>query len=72
MCPFPWPPVRMPQHVDMHPERQPSSLANPLNHSSNIHPAEGLATLIDEDVSPLNPRKAGFDVPSFIGWANWR
>jgi hypothetical protein len=46
---------RMPQHVDMQGERQPSSLASPLNHASNAHPAERLATLIDEDVGPLGP-----------------
>jgi hypothetical protein len=42
------------QHV-MHRERQPSSLASPLNHASNAHAAEGLATLIDKDVGPLGP-----------------
>ena len=45
----------MPQHVGMHRERQPSSLAGPFNHASNAHPAERLATLIDEDVGPLGP-----------------
>ena len=39
----------------MHRKRQPSSLASPFNHASNAHPAEGLATLIDEEVCPLNP-----------------
>jgi hypothetical protein len=28
------------QNVDMHRERQPSSLASPFNHASNAHPAE--------------------------------
>jgi hypothetical protein len=46
---------RMPQHMDMHWERQPSSLAGPFNHASNAHPAEGLAALVDEDVGRLNP-----------------
>ena len=36
-------------------KRQPSSLASPFNHASNAHPAERLATLIDEDVGPLGP-----------------
>ena len=45
----------MPQHVDMHRERQPSGLASPLNHASNAHPSERLTTLIDEDVGPLDP-----------------
>ena len=57
MCPFPWPPVHIRSntaaHVDMHRERQPSSLASPFNHASDAHTAEGLATLIDEDVGPL-------------------
>jgi hypothetical protein len=56
VCPFPWPPVHIPskaQHVDMHRERQPS--ASPLNHASDAHPAEGLATLIDEYVGALDP-----------------
>jgi hypothetical protein len=44
---------RMPQHVDMHRERQPSGLASPFNHPSNAHPAERLAALIDEHVGPL-------------------
>jgi hypothetical protein len=39
----------------MYRERQPSSLASPFNHASNAHPAERLATLIDEDVGPLGP-----------------
>ena len=39
----------------MHRKRQPSSLASPFNHASNAHPAERLATLIDEDVGPLGP-----------------
>jgi hypothetical protein len=34
----------------MHRERQPGGFSGPLNHASNTHPAEGLATLIDEDV----------------------
>ena len=46
---------RMPQHVDMHRERQPGSLASPLDHASNAHAAEGLTALIDEDVGPLGP-----------------
>jgi hypothetical protein len=45
----------MPQHVDMKRERQPSGFASPLNHTSNAHPAERLAALIDEDVGPLDP-----------------
>ena len=45
----------MPQHVDMHREWQPSSLASPLDHASNAHPAERLAALIDEDVGRLDP-----------------
>jgi hypothetical protein len=45
----------MPQHVDMHRERQPSSLTSPFNHASNSHPAERLRTLIDEDIGPLGP-----------------
>ena len=45
----------MPQHVDMHRKRQPSGLASPLNHASDAHPAEGLATLIDEHVGPFPP-----------------
>jgi hypothetical protein len=48
-------PRRMPQHVDMHWKPQPSSLASPLYHASNTHPAERLATLIDKDVGPLGP-----------------
>jgi hypothetical protein len=46
---------RMPQHVDMHRERQPSGFSSPFNHASNTHPAEGLPALIDEDISPLGP-----------------
>ena len=46
---------RMPQHVDMHRERQPSSLASPFNHASDAHPSERLATLIDEYVRPFPP-----------------
>ena len=46
---------RMPQHVDMYRERQPSGFPGPLNHACNPHAAEGLATLIDEDVGPLDP-----------------
>jgi hypothetical protein len=46
---------QMPQHVDMYRERQPSSLAGPLNHASDAHPAEGLATLIDVYVCPFPP-----------------
>ena len=45
----------MPQHVDMHRERQPSSLASPFNHACDAHPAERLTALIDEHVSPLDP-----------------
>ena len=45
---------RMPQHVDMHRERQSSGLASPFNHPSNAHAAEGLATLIAEYVGPLD------------------
>jgi hypothetical protein len=39
----------------MNGERQPSSLASPLYHASNAHPAERLAALIDEHVGRLNP-----------------
>ena len=46
---------RMPQHVDVHGERHPSSLASPFNHACDAHPAERLAALIDEYVSPLDP-----------------
>ena len=46
---------RMPQHVDMDRERQASGFRGPLNHASDAHAAEGLATLIDEDVCPLDP-----------------
>ena len=46
---------RMPQHVDMHRKRQPSSLAGPINHASDAHPSERLATLIDEYVGALDP-----------------
>jgi hypothetical protein len=46
---------RMPQHVDMHREWQPSGFPSTLNHASNAHAAEGLATLIDKDVGPLGP-----------------
>jgi hypothetical protein len=57
VCPFPWPPVRIPSNaaacVDMHRERQPSGFFSPLNHASDAHAAEGLATLIDKDVGPL-------------------
>jgi hypothetical protein len=45
----------MPQHVDMNRERQPSSLASPLYHASDTHPAERLGALIDEHVGRLNP-----------------
>ena len=45
----------MPQHVDMHRERQPSGLASPFDHASNAHAAERLAALIDEDVGRLDP-----------------
>jgi hypothetical protein len=38
----------MPQHMDMHRERQPSSLASSLNHAPNAHTIERLAALIDE------------------------
>ena len=57
MCPFPWPPVRIPSNaaacVDMHRERQPSGFFSPLNHASDAHAAEGLTTLIDEYVRPF-------------------
>ena len=46
---------RMPQHVDVYRERQPSNLASPFNHASNAHTTEGLTALIDEHVSPLGP-----------------
>ncbi len=42
---------RVPEHVDVNRERQPSGFASPLNHASNAHPAERLAALVDEDVS---------------------
>jgi hypothetical protein len=46
---------RMPQHVDVHPERQPSSLASPLDHASNAQPAaERLSALLDEHVGRFN------------------
>ena len=45
----------MPQHVDMHRERQPSGFSSPFNHASDAHPAERLATLIDEYVCPFPP-----------------
>jgi hypothetical protein len=44
----------MPQHVNMHRERQPSGLASPFNHASNPHSAERLAALVDEQVGPLD------------------
>jgi hypothetical protein len=43
----------MPQHADMHRERQLSGLAGTIDHASNTHLAERLAALIDEDVGPL-------------------
>jgi hypothetical protein len=46
---------RMPQHVDMHREWQPSGFPSTLNHASNAHPSERLTTLIDEDLGPLDP-----------------
>ena len=46
---------RMPQHVDVYRERQPSSLASPFYHASDTHTAEWLAALIDEHASPLDP-----------------
>jgi hypothetical protein len=45
---------RMPKHVDVDRERQPS-LASPLYHASDTHPPEGLAALIDEHVGGLDP-----------------
>ena len=42
------------EYVDMHREWQPSSLASTFNHASNAHPAERLATLIDEYVGRFN------------------
>ena len=45
----------MPQHVDVHRERQPSSLASPFYHASDTHTAEWLAAHIDEHASPLDP-----------------
>ena len=45
----------MPQHVDMHRERQPGGFSSPFNHASDAHPAERLAALIDEDVGGLDP-----------------
>jgi hypothetical protein len=53
VCPFPWPPVRIPSNASAC--GQPSSLASPLNHASDAHAAERLATLIDEHVSPFPP-----------------
>ena len=46
---------RMPQHVDMHRERQSSGLASPFNHACDAHAGEGLAALIDEDIGRLDP-----------------
>jgi hypothetical protein len=47
VCPFLWPPVRIPSNAAAcDRERQPSSLAGPFN----AHPAERLATLIDAGV----------------------
>ena len=48
-------PVECRSHVDVQRKRQPSGLAGPFNHPSNAHPAERLATLIDEDVGCLDP-----------------
>jgi hypothetical protein len=48
-------PVECRNMLDMHREWQPSSLASPLDHASNAHPAERLAALIDEDVGRLDP-----------------
>jgi hypothetical protein len=45
----------MPQHVDMHREWQPSGFPSTLNHASNAHPSERLATLSLDAVSPLLP-----------------
>jgi hypothetical protein len=41
--------------LDVDRERQPSGLASPLDHASDAHAAEGLATLIDEDVGRFDP-----------------
>ena len=46
---------RMPQHVDMHRERQSNGLASPVNHASDAYTTERLVALIDEHVSPLDP-----------------
>jgi len=43
---------RVPQHVDMHRERQPSGFASPLNRAGDAHAAERLTALVDEHVSP--------------------
>ena len=45
---------RMPQHVDVYRERQPSSLASP-SICVRYPSAEWLAALIDEHASPLDP-----------------
>jgi hypothetical protein len=42
-------------HNTMNRKRQPSGFATPLNHTSNAHPVERLAALIDEDVGGLDP-----------------
>jgi hypothetical protein len=46
---------RVPQHMEMEWEWQPSSLPGSFNHASNAHAGKGLAALIDEDVGFLAP-----------------
>ena len=46
MYPFPWPPMRI-RRVAQH-------VSQAFNHASNTHPAERLATLIEEDVVRLD------------------
>jgi hypothetical protein len=48
-------PVECRSMLDVYRERQPSNLASPFYHPPNAHAAEGLATLIDEDVGSLDP-----------------
>jgi hypothetical protein len=45
---------RVTQYVDMDREWQLSGLASPFYHAPNAHPAERLATLIEEDVVGLD------------------
>ena len=48
-------PVECRSNVDMDREWQPSGFSSPLNHASDAHAAERLATLIDEYVRPFPP-----------------